>query len=527
MENNTIEIIKTIGSQWKFLLVVFFIVIFIVKWKTIWTLFSSFTQFRVKRGQTEFEMHRKENKEDDEVANQEKSKPQNESLDDDNEELQEEVVENNGSIFIQYHHALREKKFKEAQELLDKVLEEIEDPNRKKEEVVKIFYLRYQYGDTSAYRELEEYTDKIENDNEKKSHGLYYLSLIYSEANNYDKAINLATQALELTNENQQKAFCISKLSDYHLENNTPEEALEIIIKNLDNIDENQPKIVLFRSLARYYRKAENKLLESIAYQKAHELAPNNTYLLFDTAYNYSETEQELKDLGLLFYKKLLDFDSKDNSALNNIGVAYKKLGLNIKSTEQYKKAVELKNSLAASNLAYQLIQFGFIQEAEDYLKKAEKFENPHENVFEAISSIKTKITEEKEEEEKILKRANKKLRFFNHYGNAAFTSKTIEIKTSNNWTHNENPIIFSKKDKTIELTWQFGEEKHSINGTLMKNSIIATYKKPKKNIYSFNEGNKYTYRDIKGFGYLVSNKEMTFIFEIESEVVDFNFSIK
>lgn len=521
MEDKTIEIIKTIGSQWKFLLVVFFIVIFIIKWKTIWSFISNFTQVRVKRGETEFELHRKEDKEEDEVTNQEKAKPKEESLEDDNEELED--VKDDGNIFIQYHEALREKKFKEAKELLDKVLLEIEDPNRKKEEVIRIFYLRYQYGDTSAFKELEGYTNEIENDNEKKSHGFYYLSLIYNQANNYTKAVNLAKQALELTNDNQQKAYCISKISDYHLENENPEKSLEIIIKNIDNIDDNEPKVTLYRALANYYKKTENKLLESIAYQKAHELIPNNVNLLFDAAYNYSETEYKLKDLGLLFYKKLLGFDSKAQGSLNNLGVAYRNLGLEIKSTEYYKMAYELKNSLAASNIAYQLIHLGFVQEAEEYLKKAEEFENPHENVFEAISSIKTKITKEKEEEERILKRANRKLRFFNHFGSAAFTSKVIDVKTSNDWIYNENKVIVSKIDQIIELTWEVGEEKHSISGILINNSITATYKKPKKNIYSYNEATKYTYKNLKGFGYLISRKKMTFIFEFENEIIDLN----
>ena len=164
------------------------------------------------------------------------------------------------------------------------------------------------------------------------------------------------------------------------------------------------------------------------------------------------------------------------------------------------------------------------MKEAEEYLKKAEEFENPHENVFEATSSIKTKITEEKEEEEKILKKANKKLRFFNHFGSAAFTSKIIDLKISNNWHIGDKPITISKNEKNIELAWEIGEEKHSISGILTNNSIIATYKKPKKNNYSYNEQTKYTYRDIKGFGYVISNRKITFIFEFEKEIIELNF---
>jgi hypothetical protein len=523
MDNNTFEIIKTIGSQWKFLLVIFFITIFIIKWKTIWSFASNFTQVRVKRGETEFELHRKGNKEENEIINQEKEKPKGESVEDDNEEIPKIKKDNN--IHILYHEALRERKFKDAKDFFDKILEKEDNAKKRKEEIIRNYYWRHSYGDTSAFTELENYTSGIENDNEQKSVGLYYLSLIYKEANNYKKAVDLASKALELTTDNEQKSYCISRISEYHLDNDNQKESLEIIMKHIDSINEKGPKTSLYRTLANYYKKTDNKLLESVAYQKALELSPNNTYLLFDSAYNYSETKEDLKDLGLLLYKKLLGFNSKDPNALNNIGVAYKNLGLEINSVEHYKTAFELKNSLAASNIAYQLIHLGFVKEAQEYLDKAEEFENPHENVFKATSSIKSKIKEEKELEEKILKKANKKYRFFNHFGNAIFTSNTFKIKSSNKWQLNETPVTISLNNNIIELSWECGEEKHSLSGIITNNSIIATYKKPKKNIYSYNDQNKYIYRDTKGFGYLISSQEITFLFEFEKEIIELNFN--
>lgn len=506
-------------------MVVFFIITFIVKWKTIWSFISNFTQVRVKRGETEFELHRKENKNENEVINQEKEKPQGESVEDDNEEIPKIKEENN--IHILYHEALRERKFIEAKGIFEKILEKEDNSKKRKEEIIRNYYWRHSYGDTSAFAELENYTSSIENDNEQKSVGLYYLSIIYKEANNYEKAVDLATKALEITTDNEQKSYCISRISEYHLENDNQKDSLEIIMKNIDSINEKEPKTTLYRALANYYKKTDNKLLESVAYQKALELSPNNTYLLFDSAYNYSETKEGLKDLGFLLYKKLLGFNSKDQNALNNIGVAYKNLGLEIKSLEQYKKAFELKNSLAASNIAYQLIHLGFVKEAEEYLNKAEEFENPHENVFSATSSIKSKIKAEKELEEKILKKANKKYRFFNHFGNAIFTSKIIKVKKSNNWYLNETPTTISQNNDVIELSWEIGEEKHSIKGIITNNSIIATYKKPKKNIYSYNEHNKYTFKDVKLFGYLISTQEITFLFEHEKEINELTFNEK
>jgi hypothetical protein len=71
--------------------------------------------------------------------------------------------------------------------------------------------LEHSYGDTFAFNELENYTLEIENDNDVKSVGLYYLSLVYKEANNYEKAIDLASKALEITTNSEQKSYCISK----------------------------------------------------------------------------------------------------------------------------------------------------------------------------------------------------------------------------------------------------------------------------------------------------------------------------
>lgn len=523
MNINTIELIKTIGNQWKFILVIFFIVIFIVKWKTIWSFVNNFTQIRVKRGQNEFEIHRKDGSEENDIINPEKEKPKKESKSDDSDDPAEEIEDSN--IHVLYHETLRERRFVDAKKIFEKIIEQENNSKKIKEEIVRNYYWRHHYGDTMAFGELEIFTTNIEDDNEQKSNAYYYLSLIYNDANNYKKAVDLADKALKLTSDSDQKAHCISKISEFHYENDYPNKALEIILSNIDCINDKEPKSILYRALARYYKKIDNKLLESVAYQKALELSPNNTYLLFDAAYNYSETKEPLKDLGFLLYKKLLGFNPKSTLALNNIGVAYKNLGLNIKSVEQYKKAFEFENTLAASNIANQLIQLGFVNEASEYLDKAKEFKDAHENVYSATSLIKSKIKEEKELEEKILQKAKKKYKFFNYFGNAVFTSKKIKIKNSNKWQLIDKPVGLSLNNNLIELTWEIGEEKHLITGKITNNSIIGNYKKPIRNFYSYNDEEKYTTRDIEGFGYLISSQEMTFLFETDKELIELNFT--
>jgi len=528
MNENTLEIIEAIGKQWKFLITVFIIIIFIVKWKTIWSFVENFTQIRVKRGENEIELHRKEakkDKEEDDEVNQEKDKPESESSEEDKK--LEKSKEPDSSLYL-YHDSLIQKKFKDAESHFKVMLEEEKDLLKRNKLQIRDFYWRYIYGDLNAFEELENYSSKIENDNEQKSYALYYLALIFDESNNYKKSSELILEAIELSNLDEQKAQCISKLSTIHFDNEFKDKSLNIILDYIDTINDRVPKSNLYKSIADYYKKTENKVLEAVAYQKALELAPNNTSLMFDSAYNYCEVEEELKDVGAFIYKKLLYVSPDNSGALNNLGVAYKNLNLDLKSVNTYKLGFEKGSTLAASNIAYLLINNGFKDEALEYLNKAKDLEEEtHDNIFSATTHLNNKARKEKEDEEKILKKAQKKYKFLAFYGDAAFTNKILSIKSSDDWIIEDKECVLNLTDGLISLKWANGEEKHEISGKLVKNSVSASYKKPKKNIYSFSDENKYTYSNHKGFGYFSSLSEINFLFDIDKKTIEFKFKKK
>lgn len=528
MNENVIEIIEAIGKQWKFLITIFIIIIFIIKWKTIWSFLENFTQIRVKRGDKEIELHRKESEKDksEDEINQEKDKPESESSEADEEKL--EKSKEPDSPFYLYQNALSEKKFNDAESHFKVMLEEEKDLLKRNELQIRDFYWRYIYGDLNAFEELENYSSKIENDNEQKSYALYYLGLIYDESNNYKKASELISEAIELSNRDEQKSQCIGKLSTIHFDNEFKDKALNIILDNIDTINDRVPKSNLYRSIADYYKKTENKVLEAVAYQKALELSPNNTSLMFDSAYNYCEVEEELKDVGAFIYKKLLYVNPDNSGALNNLGVAYNNLDLELKSVNTYKSGFEKGSTLAASNIAYLLINNGFKDEALEYLNKAKDLEeDTHDNIFSATTHLNNKARKENETEEKILKKAQKKYKFLAFYGDAAFTNNVLSIKSSDDWIVEDKECVLNITEGLINLKWANGDEKHEISGKLAKNSISTSYEKPKKNIYSFSDENKYTYSNHKGFGYIKSLDELNFLFEIEKKIVEFKFKKK
>jgi len=521
MSEENLKLIKTIGEQWKLLLVIFFIIVFILKWKTIWSLVSNLTQIRVKRGDNEIELQRenKEIKDNEKEVDQKKIKPDSETPEEKNiEEVNTEKVDDIDFLYID---ALSNKKFGEAKTHFEKIIELEKNPVIVNEKRVRNFYWRFYNGDITAIEEFEKYISNLDNDDEQKSFALYYMGLINKDSN-ISIAINQTKKALELTKNDDHKVSCLSKLAELYYDNGEKEKALSILLEHNHTVTERNPKSNLYRAIAEFYKKEENKLFESVAYQKALELNPNNINLLFDSAYNYSETKDNLTDLGLLIYKKILIYNSNNQAALNNIGVAYQNLKLNFKSIKYYKKAFEAENSLAASNLSNILIDKGFEDEALKYLEKAETFEDVHDNVYKSTSTLKNNIKEENDKEEKILDIASKKFLFFNHFGTAIFSNKQLKIENSSNWLYNNIKLLVSIENDFLNIKWEIGEEKHRIYGNITKNGVVAHYEKPKKNIYSYSPETKYTLDYLDGFGYFSNESEMYFIFEIDKELKEF-----
>ncbi len=450
---------------------------------------------------------------DENPVDHDKEKPTN---------LSEEKGEETDQLEAEYFTTLTKKDFPKAKNIFAHIIKAEPKSKLKKEKIIKNYYIRYSYGDTSAFEELEGYINEIENDDEHKSFACYYLSLYYSESNNYEKAIELLQSALNLTKIDEQKSLCISEISDIHFKNENESESLNIILENISEISDKESLFTLYKSIAKYYKNKDNPLLESIAYQKAIELKPNDTEILFDAAYGYSQVKSGFKDLGLLLYNRLLRFDPFHKMALNNAGVSYKDLDLNLKAIEHYKSAFKKDNSLAASNLAYKLISSGFKEEAEEYIKAGEKFNNVHDRIFDAASNLKSKIRAENELEKKILKKAQKKYDFFNSFGDATFSSKIINIDVTQSWQTNEEAVNIIINKNAITISWEKGEEKHTIKGSVMRNALFLNWDRPERD-WSFEDfkNSKYV-----GYGYFKSPSNIVCIFDIDDKIFELSFIV-
>ena len=115
--------------------------------------------------------------------------------------------------------------------------------------------------------------------------------------------------------------------------------------------------------------KARNGSTGRAALEVALETEPNNAARQFDAAFAYSQAGRE--DLALMHYKAALEADSDHRPAINNLGVAYERLGLRMKAVTEYKRAADLGESLGKANLGLSFLNAGFRAEGEEILYDA------------------------------------------------------------------------------------------------------------------------------------------------------------
>lgn len=136
----------------------------------------------------------------------------------------------------------------------------------------------------------------------------------------------------------------------------------------------------------------------------------------FALAYKCSELGNE--DLALFHYSKI---PAVERSAVtwNNLGVAYDQLGLPAKSVTAYRKAEEMSETLAMSNLANKLVGVGFLPEAQQLCDIALAIKDYHKNAAITVGRLKEVPTEEQNKETELLEKARPISDFYKEVGRA------------------------------------------------------------------------------------------------------------
>jgi tetratricopeptide (TPR) repeat protein len=274
-------------------------------------------------------------------------------------------------------------------------------------------YLKLMLDKGGALTRLEELSRMyFENDDVQR-----YLGRAYKKYDEHDKAANAFKWAGQLAIGDDEKLADLGQAALSLLRRSRKTDA-QVIVDEMKRIASmagrgNEILLSTFREMAdldadsdAYFGLTEHML----------ELKPDDITKRFQLAFRYSQEKQE--KLSLFHYLRIPE-RLREGGTWNNLGVQYGTLGLKARSIKAYRKAEQLGETLAMSNLSQSLIDAGFLEEASDICNRAIQMEDYHKNISGAITRIKELPEEEEKEEKELLKKALPYSEFFRAYGKA------------------------------------------------------------------------------------------------------------
>lgn len=370
---------------------------------------------------------------------------------------------------------------------------------RKKDE---IFYLKLSHtaGKTDAITRIKTFLT----DTEVVYEANMALGYCYSRFDDFENATKFYTQALEKTRDEEEKIKAASQLSSSLYRDGKKEDAIKVLSDVLTIATDDTNKVKLYESLADIYEKENDHENRAFVLDKAIELKPNNTDLIFKVGYSYAESKYD--ELSLLHYKNAQNINPEDEAVQNNLGVQYDNLKMPIKSISSYKKAEKLGNTLASANLAYRLMNAGFTDEAKSILEVAATKEEVHPNVNSALSDLPKRAEKEDETEKEKIKTALNWRKFFLGFTEAKYVKNNKLNDVGGEWkADDKDGSIFQLSVSGRQITGKWKEKLISdyeydwkFKGEIANNSSILTVYEKEYN-YSKSE---YEYKK-KGKGFL------------------------
>lgn len=169
--------------------------------------------------------------------------------------------------------------------------------------------------------------------------------------------------------------------------------------------------------LASAWRVLGNDELFLACTERCLELAPDRRQPRFDLSYRYSELNQ---DANALFHYEKYVAASDDVSGWNNLGVTAAALKLPVIAIEAYRKSEAGGNSLATSNLAFNYLEAGFLDDAVAKCGAALEKPEPHARVIEALAKCRRAKEQEQEKESAIFRDTEMQREFRRAVGSAS-----------------------------------------------------------------------------------------------------------
>ncbi|MEH6457942.1 MAG: hypothetical protein V7749_16560 [Cocleimonas sp.] len=409
---------------------------------------SRLTSFTYKAGESEVGMQAVAPSEDKEKNSDLRTADEKPSLE--NKKLKIEKKEE--SWLPEMHKAFEEGRLEDAQVAFKKYA--LDEKNEVQFEENKAFYLylRFEKGqDNSAIDELE-YLSRTGKTEDSKFNTLMLLSFCLRDGMQYHKEVKLWRTTIEEAKSEYLKTRAIVNLA-YALnrEEDSSIEAKSLLTDCLLTAKEDVQKALLYEALSQVEKTLGNKSLAIYCKDKSLEFDLNNRDELFNSA--YAASDEDIDEISISNYIKLIRIDGNNSTALNNLGVRAQEAGLKIKAIDQYKKSSRQNNTLAMANQGYLLLGAGFTDEAENIAKKALMEEEPHQNVHSLITEINERKDKQNNDWDKLSKKALGRQKIIREYTEQFYlgSPKLLEGEWSIDGTY---PITTRIDNDLLHANW-------------------------------------------------------------------------
>jgi tetratricopeptide (TPR) repeat protein len=494
------EVIAVIFSSWPFWVCLTVCVSFFIFKKPLGSFIYRLNHVKKgKDGDWDFEAPTPENNPTEkEKKEEEVSDKENKEEVSDKEKKEEFTPETLEDWQTEMYLAYIDRETERLKKAYEKMQELTSERISKKENTALYLELLHELGDTSALPELK----KMLADHEVAFKVNITIGDCYVSSGDYDTAFPFFKKANEVAITDKEKALCIRHYASAKYYNGQKTEAISLLIGVFSILMEDKSRVEICEELADIYEKEEDYENRAFIIEKALEIKPNDPDLLFKAGYSYSQSKYE--ELSLLHYKNAKRINPKNENVLNNLGVQYDGLKMPISSIENYKEAEKLNETLASANLAYRLMNAGFIEEAEEKLNEAKNKENPHPNVSAALSDISKRKEAEETLEKQHVKKALSMRKFVVGFATAKFTVGNTLKLISGEWKSTSKGSVYQFKieDNKISAFWKeklFSfEYERKLEGEIFNNSAIFILYENKYNISK----NEYAYEK-NGDGFL------------------------
>lgn len=204
------------------------------------------------------------------------------------------------------------------------------------------------------------------------------------------------------------------------------------------------------------------------AMERLLQLNPTDNDRRFKLAYKYSE--MEMHRLAALHYTNIPP-STRDAVGWNNLGVAWNKLSLASLAVSAFRKAEELGETLAMSNLADRFLEAGLVPEAKAILNRALGLPEPNRRVASVLSRAEEIMAEEERKQEAMLEQAKEVSHFMREFGQALCRESRVEFVK--NWNGPDCELTMKQNGDHVTLLGSY-EGSGGLLGTLTLGDVLS-----------------------------------------------------